>query len=79
MILQAQKTLSPVAFMVFGAVSDFAKLETDFDLILSNAYIQWIPNHTRLLQDRVDHLEPTGQLAVQFFLTAKSPIERQVD
>ena len=35
------------------------------DLIISNATLQWLPDHGRLLVDLVRHLTPGGVLAVQ--------------
>lgn len=36
-----------------------------WDLIFSNAALQWLPNHKSLFQNLIAHLSPNGQLAVQ--------------
>ena len=40
-------------------------LEGKYDLIFSNACLQWIDDHERLLPFLMDHLNPKGILAVQ--------------
>lgn len=39
--------------------------EKPFNLIISNAAIQWIPNHPALFKRLTEHLTPGGQLAIQ--------------
>ncbi len=39
--------------------------ETKWDLIFSNAALQWIDNHEELFPKIISHLNPNGQLAVQ--------------
>ena len=36
-----------------------------FDLIISNAALQWIPNHAKLMEQLTSFLVPEGQLAIQ--------------
>ncbi|CAM3963509.1 methyltransferase domain-containing protein [Deinococcus frigens] len=47
------------------AASDILELEGDFDLIYSNAALQWLPDHPALLARLWKHLRPGGVLAVQ--------------
>lgn len=47
-----------------GTILRFAP-RTRFDLIFSNAALQWVPDHERLLPRLADALAPGGQLAVQ--------------
>lgn len=44
---------------------DILDLEGDYDLIFSNAALQWLPDHPALLARLWEHLRPGGMLAVQ--------------
>ena len=44
---------------------DIAALEGQFDLLYSNAALQWLPDHPALLARLWTHLQPGGVLAVQ--------------
>lgn len=44
---------------------DISQLEGQYDLIFSNAALQWLDNHTRLFPYLWSHLRLGGQLAVQ--------------
>ena len=44
---------------------DQATLTGKWDLIFSNAALQWSENHAELIPDLYDHLKPGGQIAVQ--------------
>jgi len=49
-----------------GDIARFdAERDGEFDLILANASVQWIPDHPRLLATLMRALRPGGQLAVQ--------------
>ena len=39
--------------------------EEPVDIIVSNAALQWIPNHIELLPELLDHIRPGGSLAFQ--------------
>lgn len=44
---------------------DLAELDGKWDLIFSNAALQWSDNHTELIPFLLNHLKPGGQIAVQ--------------
>ena len=44
---------------------DIQELSGSFDLLYSNAALQWLPDHPRLLARLWEHLRPGGVLAVQ--------------
>jgi trans-aconitate 2-methyltransferase len=46
-------------------IGDIAAFEGRYDLILSNAAIQWVPDHPALFARLATALAPAGQLAVQ--------------
>lgn len=47
-----------------------------FDVIFSNACLQWVPEHTRLLPHLLAQLAPGGVLAVQVPMNYDEPIHR---
>ena len=62
MIAAARRRLPEIAF----EVADIVGWEgADFDVILANAVIQWIPDHEALLPALIAKLAPGGALAVQ--------------
>ena len=62
MIAAARKRLPDVDF----AVADIEDWDgSDFDVLLANAVIQWIPDHEALLSALMARLAPGGALAVQ--------------
>lgn len=48
MIEKARKENPDMEFISFDASKDFEKLEDKFDIVFSNACIQWVPNHKKL-------------------------------
>lgn len=44
---------------------DLRELSGTFDLVFSNAALQWVEDHERLIPALWEHLEPGGRLAVQ--------------
>lgn len=62
MIAAAKTRMPDVAFAVAGIEAWDGR---DFDVILANAVIQWIPDHAALLPRLMAKLAPGGALAVQ--------------
>ncbi|MGT2907579.1 methyltransferase domain-containing protein [Streptococcus dentiloxodontae] len=79
MLIQARENHPQLKYVRFDAQSDFERLNSAFDLIFSNACIQWVPNHEKLLQDMLDSLADNGQLAVQIPLTDKVLMEELIN
>jgi trans-aconitate 2-methyltransferase len=46
------------------------------DLLFSNAALQWVPDHERLLPRLLEHVAPGGALAVQMPAHLDSPVHR---
>lgn len=65
MIERAKSDYPELDFMLFDATKDFDKLDEKFDIVFSNACIQWIPNHKKLLADMMRILHTGGILAIQ--------------
>ena len=55
---------------------NWGTLDRDFDVVFSNACIQWIPNHPKLLREMMQLLRPGGILAVQIPINQKEPIHQ---
>jgi len=53
--------------------------ETKYDLIFSNAVLQWVPDHDRVFPRLMSFLEPGGALAVQLPLHYDSPLHYLVE
>lgn len=48
-----------------GTIEDFADSKSAFDLIFSNAALQWTDDHEILLPKIINRIKPGGQLAIQ--------------
>ncbi|OXN00877.1 methyltransferase domain-containing protein [Bifidobacterium vansinderenii] len=55
---------------------DLAALPHDFDIVFSNACIQWVPDHPRLIPALLGLLRHGGMLAVQTPMNYEEPIHR---
>lgn len=76
MIEKAKKENPDMEFISFDASKDFEKLEDKFDIVFSNACIQWVPNHKKLLSDMMRILNPNGVLAIQVPVNFEEPIHK---
>ena len=76
MIEKAKADYPDIDFMLFDATRDFEKLEDRYDVVFSNACIQWVPNHKKLLSDMMGILNPNGVLAVQVPMNFEEPIHK---
>lgn len=79
MIEKAKKENPDLEFTAFDASRDFDKLDIKFDVVFSNACIQWVPNHKKLLADIMSVLNDGGMLAVQVPVTAEQDMSRVID
>lgn len=55
---------------------ELAALPRDFDVVFSNACIQWVPDHARLIPAMLGLLHEGGTLAVQTPMNYEEPIHR---
>lgn len=76
MIDKAKSQNDGIDFMLFDANNDFPLLNKKFDVVFSNACIQWIPNHRELIKNMMGILNDGGVLAVQTPMNYKEPIHR---
>lgn len=79
MIRAAKAHYSDIDFALCDAANELQQLDHDFDLVFSNACIQWVPNHEKLLSDMASLLRTGGILAVQTPMNDKEPIHRIIE
>ena len=63
-------------FIQLDAGGDLSEFSGKFDLVFSNACIQWIPNHSALLPNLFSLLKSGGVLAVQVPVNFDEPIHQ---
>ncbi len=73
MIAQAQTNCPECEFQLLG-VSPAVPLTGKYDLIFSNACIQWIPDHKKLIPNLFSALSEDGVLAIQVPETRNMPM-----
>ena len=73
MIAQASKADCGIAWVCLDASSDLSALGR-FDIVFSNAAIQWMPHHEKLLPNLFSLLESGGVLTLQIPNTAHMPV-----
>ncbi|MGG7177425.1 methyltransferase domain-containing protein [Clostridium paraputrificum] len=76
MIEQGKRDYPNLDFNKCDVGSDLSKLDKDFDIVFSNACIQWIPNHNQLLNNLIGLLKRGGILAVQIPMNYQEPIHK---
>lgn len=76
MLKKAKENYPNIKFKKFDASRREWDLDTDYDIVFSNACIQWIPNHNELLLKMMSVLKPGGLLAVQVPLQNSQPVHR---
>lgn len=60
MIRAAREENPTLSFQVFDVTRDFTALGTDYDLVFSNACLQWVPGHEQLLPRLIGLCGPVG-------------------
>lgn len=74
MIERARKDHKGIDF----AVASAAELSGSYDLLFSNACLQWIPDHEQLIPQLMAHLTDGGALAVQIPMNQEEPLFRAI-
>lgn len=70
MIMQAKKQHPDISFRL----CDVHDIEESYDLLFSNACLQWLPNHEILLPKLMDNVNPGGILAIQIPENQEEPL-----
>ncbi len=78
MVDAARERHPALQFELCDAAKGLDSLGMQFDVIFSNACIQWIPDHPALLQKMMDLLNPGGVLAIQTPMNDREPIHQIV-
>lgn len=65
MLATAKKENLGIAFIKLDAEKELDRIKNRYDVVFSNACIQWIPNHHKLLRELFSLLNVGGILAVQ--------------
>lgn len=76
MIGKAKKMQTDLEFRLFDASKDFDTMDQTFDIVFSNACIQWVPDHPVLLRNMMGLLREGGVLAVQVPMNFQEPVHR---
>lgn len=79
MIRAAREGNPSLSFDVFDITQSLSPLGGDYDLIFSNACLQWVPGHETLLPRLLGLLRPGGVLAVQLPNNYREPVHRIIE
>jgi len=78
MLEEAKAGYPDFDFRLCDAATDLPALESGFDVIFSNAVLQWVPDHPRILGELLGLLSPGGVLAVQIPYNQDQPVQRAI-
>lgn len=76
MLKKAAADYHDINFELCDASCDLVRYSGQFDIVFSNACIQWIPNHKKLIPEMFAMLKSGGTLAVQQPMNYDEPIQR---
>lgn len=79
MLEKARADHPDLNFRLCDVNGDLDELDHDYDIVFSNACLQWIPNHPLLLEKLMGLLKKNGVLAVQVPYNFTEPIHRIID
>lgn len=75
MINKAQKEHPDIKFLLCDALD----LQAGYDILFSNACLQWIPDHKTLIPTLMRKLNKNGVLAVQMPMNEQEPLYKIID
>ena len=76
MLADARKNNPNIEFIKLDAEKDIDSITEHYDVVFSNACIQWIPNHQKLLKSMFSLLDKNGILAIQIPQQSKHPVHK---
>lgn len=74
MIDKAMMQYPELAFKLYDIQNGVSTLDNDYDIVFSNACIQWVPHHTQLIKNLFSLLREGGALAIQIPINYCEPI-----
>lgn len=74
MLAAARKENPGIEFIKLDAEKELDSIKSRYDVVFSNACIQWIPNHHKLLKSLFSLLNDGGILAIQIPQQSKHPV-----
>ena len=78
MITKAKETYKDMKFEICDVNTELDKLGK-YDIIFSNACLQWVPNHTEFIPRLIEKLNNNGVLAVQMPRNTEEPLFKIMD
>ncbi|MBE6759005.1 MAG: methyltransferase domain-containing protein [Ruminococcaceae bacterium] len=78
MLAKARADHPSARFELCDVSCELSALGGDWDVIFSNACLQWVPDHGRILGELMSMLREGGELAVQMPVNHNEPIERVI-
>ncbi len=79
MLESARKNVPECEFIKLDAGGELKEFKGKFDVVFSNACLQWIPNHERLIPNLFSMLKIGGVLAVQIPVQFEEPIHKIIE
>lgn len=79
MISEAKEKYPDIEFLLCDASKDLENITGKFDIVFSNACIQWVPDHPKLLREMLSLLKEGGELAVQVPMNYNEPIHKIIN
>lgn len=76
MINAAKKNYPDLNFRICDVSSELPQLDSDFDIVFSNACIHWVPDHRKLIENMLNLLNKNGVLAVQVPMNYNAPVHK---
>lgn len=76
MISNAKRNYFDIDFKICDANTELSQLGNNYDIVFSNACIQWLPNHCKLISEMMNLLKKGGVLAVQTPMNYQEPIHK---
>ena len=76
MVKKAREDNPDLDFIILDISGDMSEMRGKFDVVFSNACLQWLPDHTELLPRLFELLRKGGALAVQIPMNYDEPIHQ---
>lgn len=76
MVKKARDDNPDLDFIILDISGDLSEMRGKFDVVFSNACLQWLPNHAELLPRLFELLRKGGTLAVQIPMNYDEPVHK---